>query len=202
MDPVQHLEFLRARRSRRHFTNAPVSEDALERIIEAGVAAPSGANSQPWQFIAIAPGHHRKAIEDMCRVADDRFHETAPDWLKEWMRHHNVSTEKIYFAKAPWLLAVFSQRDLPYWLPSVWLCIANVVNQVEAEGLHTVVYTPTLGKLFNELIGVDPNWSFQALLPIGLADPDEVVRPRPRESARAKTYLLDEHGLMDWVKEA
>gem|GEM_PF-4907279 len=170
----------------------------VERILEAGSQAPSGANSQPWQFVLIPRGPHRQAIQEMCAVADLHFHETAPKWLKDWLKHHNVSTEKIYFDKAAWLLAVFSQRDLPYWLPSVWLCIANIINQIEAEDLHTVVYTPTLGKPFCELLGVDTSWSCQALLPIGVADPDEHMQPRPRIPAREKTLIFDDEGIATW----
>jgi Nitroreductase len=41
------------RRSIRHYTNQPVAEDLVVKILKAGMAAPSAGNAQPWQFIII-----------------------------------------------------------------------------------------------------------------------------------------------------
>lgn len=39
-----------ARTSIRKFTNEPVEREELERLLHAGMAAPSAANQQPWEF--------------------------------------------------------------------------------------------------------------------------------------------------------
>lgn len=195
MNSHQHLELLRRRRTRRLYTAAPVPLDAVLRCVEAATLAPSGANSQPWEFVLIPPGDVRKLITPMCEKADQRFHDTAPPWLKQFLESHHIPVQKMYFDLAPWLVCVFSRRNLPYWLPSVWLSIANFVNQAEAEGLNTVVYTPTLGRDFNLLIGVDPEWSFQAMLPLGHADPNEIMEPRPRIPVTEKTHIVTDQGL-------
>ena len=44
---------MRARRSIREFTEQPVELELLEKIITAGIWAPSGLNNQPWRFIII-----------------------------------------------------------------------------------------------------------------------------------------------------
>jgi nitroreductase len=49
--PVQ--ETIRTRRSVREFTGQPVERHLLERIITAGIWAPSGLNNQPWRFVII-----------------------------------------------------------------------------------------------------------------------------------------------------
>lgn len=41
------------RTSVRQYTDQPVSEDVKEAILRAGMAAPSGVNRQPWEFILI-----------------------------------------------------------------------------------------------------------------------------------------------------
>jgi len=190
-----HLNLLRRRRTRRVYTDAPVPIEAVMRCVEAATLAPSGANSQPWEFVLIPPCKLRASISPMCEKADQRFHDTAPPWLKEFLASHHIPVQKMYFDLAPWLVCVFARRNLPYWLPSVWLSVANFVNQVEAEGLHTVVYTPTLGRDFNVLIGVDPEWSFQAMLPVGVASADEMMEPRPRISAWDKACIVDDAGI-------
>lgn len=47
------LETIKSRRSIRKFGESPVSEDQLEKILEAGRWAPSGLNNQPWRFAVI-----------------------------------------------------------------------------------------------------------------------------------------------------
>jgi nitroreductase len=46
-----------ARRSVRRYTNQPVSAEQITALLEAGMAAPSASNRQPWHFVVIAdPG--------------------------------------------------------------------------------------------------------------------------------------------------
>ena len=55
---VERIVF--TRRSVRNFSDKPVSEHLIRRILEAGRHAPSGGNSQPWKFVVIT----NKAIID------------------------------------------------------------------------------------------------------------------------------------------
>ena len=48
------------RRSVRNFSDKPVPEPLIRRVLEAGRAAPSGGNSQPWKFIVVT----NKALMD------------------------------------------------------------------------------------------------------------------------------------------
>ncbi|MCI5130350.1 MAG: nitroreductase family protein [Candidatus Electrothrix sp. EH2] len=44
---------IKERRSIREFTEQPVEQEILRRIITAGIWAPSGLNNQPWRFVTI-----------------------------------------------------------------------------------------------------------------------------------------------------
>jgi nitroreductase len=44
---------IHARKSVRNFTGAPVSKTDLDKIIRAGMAAPTAVNMQPWSFIVV-----------------------------------------------------------------------------------------------------------------------------------------------------
>lgn len=50
---METWDALRARRNVRQFTDQPVPEDALERILDAGRRAPSASNWQPWDFVVV-----------------------------------------------------------------------------------------------------------------------------------------------------
>lgn len=55
-NPTQFNDMERAiheRRSVRNFTDKPVPETLIRRVLEAGRFAPSAGNSQPWKFIVI-----------------------------------------------------------------------------------------------------------------------------------------------------
>ncbi|GAB6099346.1 nitroreductase family protein [Halanaerocella petrolearia] len=41
------------RRSIRSYTSEPVSEEEIEYLLQAGMAAPSAMNQQPWEFVVI-----------------------------------------------------------------------------------------------------------------------------------------------------
>lgn len=50
------LTALRERRSIRKFTAEPVTDEALQAVLEAGRWAPSGKNNQPWRFLLVRRG--------------------------------------------------------------------------------------------------------------------------------------------------
>ena len=47
------MDALLTRRSVRHFTPEPVSQEQLQRILSAAMHAPSACNQQPWHFIVV-----------------------------------------------------------------------------------------------------------------------------------------------------
>jgi nitroreductase len=50
---VETWEAIRSRRNVRAFTGAPVPDDHLNEILEAGRRAPSSQNWQPWDFVVV-----------------------------------------------------------------------------------------------------------------------------------------------------
>ena len=53
MSLVETWDALRARRNVRAFTQQPVPQEDLDRILEAGRRAPSASNWQPWDFVVV-----------------------------------------------------------------------------------------------------------------------------------------------------
>ena len=47
------IKLIKTRRSIRRFTDESVSDELIDKIIEAGIWAPSGKNNQPWKFAII-----------------------------------------------------------------------------------------------------------------------------------------------------
>ena len=56
------MDALFSRRSIRKYTNEPVSDDEIKKLLEAGMSAPSAGNEQPWHFIVIRDKNVMEAI--------------------------------------------------------------------------------------------------------------------------------------------
>ncbi len=57
------------RKSVRKFTDEKVSDDKIERLLKAGMQAPSACNAQPWEFIVVSRPEDKSAISKMHRFA-------------------------------------------------------------------------------------------------------------------------------------
>lgn len=109
---MEFNELVYARRTVRRFTQEPIHQAALEKILKAGLAAPSPNNATPWSISVITNG---EVIQKMRHAVNDRldlmFSTIKPD--------HKSVLEKVkvfstVFANAPAVLAVFSR---PYQAP-------------------------------------------------------------------------------------
>jgi nitroreductase len=63
MDP--RLEIIFSRRSIRRYTGKAVTEDEITSLLEAGMAAPSANNRQPWHFCVVTDKSTLKALADV-----------------------------------------------------------------------------------------------------------------------------------------
>ena len=67
MDYESFISLINSRRSCRRFRPDPIPDDHLNKIIEAAHWAPSGANSQPWDFVIVRRKELRKNIFQFVR---------------------------------------------------------------------------------------------------------------------------------------
>ncbi len=56
------LELMKRRRSIRQYTAEPLSPEHVRALLEAAMAAPSGNNAQPWEFVVVADPEVRRAL--------------------------------------------------------------------------------------------------------------------------------------------
>jgi Nitroreductase len=104
------------RRSIRHYTPQPVSEELLESLLRAAMQAPSAGNSQPWYFVVI---RDRQVLDTI-----PTFHPFA-EMLKE----------------APLAIVMCAQErpNYPsYWIQDCSAAIQNILLAAHAQGLGGV----------------------------------------------------------------
>lgn len=61
MDP---LDALMTRRSIRSYTNDPVSDNDIDTLLKAAMAAPSAGNQQPWRFLVVTEHGQLSALSE------------------------------------------------------------------------------------------------------------------------------------------
>jgi len=74
VDYEELLKLVRNRRSIRSFKSEPVPDEYIDKIIEAARWAPSGANSQPWEFIIVKKKEIKDSIVKICEESYSLFH--------------------------------------------------------------------------------------------------------------------------------
>lgn len=169
---------LRKRRTVRDFSPAPVAREIVETAILAAGSAPSGANQQPWTFVAISDPAVKTRIRAAAEAEEKAFYEgrAGEDWL-EALAPLGTDWEKPFLEIAPWLIAVFMQRwsEGPdgrrvkhyYALESVGIAIGFLIAALHEAGLATLTHTPSPMGFLNEICGRPDNEKAIVLLVVG-----------------------------------
>lgn len=120
------LKAIKSRRSIRKYRPEQIKQEELEMIIEAGIYAPSGHNTQPWHFTVI---QDRKVIEHI----NDVSKKVMATIEIEWIRDMGLNPDLDITYRAPTLIIVSGKKDVP---SSKIDCCAAVENMlIAAESL-------------------------------------------------------------------
>lgn len=68
---MELLEIMQNRRSIRQYTGAPIPEDAMTKIVQAGLLSPSSCNRRPWELIVVK---NKETLEKMAAAAAAQQH--------------------------------------------------------------------------------------------------------------------------------
>ena len=86
-------EAIENRRSIRQYTDAPISQDTMDRLISLAVKAPTGSGMEPWGFVILRDRAEIDALSDRAKkeildhMADYPQFTQYETWLKNLRRH-------------------------------------------------------------------------------------------------------------------
>jgi iodotyrosine deiodinase len=147
-------ETMRTRRTIRAFAPTPVPREVIEAAIRTAGRAPSGANMQPWSFVAISDPGTKRRIREAAEEEERAFYggRASVEWL-EALRPFDTDPNKPYLETAPWLIAVFAQtssryddgspRKHYYVKESVGIATGFLLAALHHAGLATLTHTPS-----------------------------------------------------------
>jgi iodotyrosine deiodinase len=156
-------QLMQRRRSVRMFSDRPVAREVIEQCLAAGASAPSGANLQPWHFVAIADSQIKNRIRVAAEEEERLFYsQRAP---KEWLdalAPLGTDSDKPFLEIAPWLIAVFAQkwsrlsdgRKVKHYYPneSVGIATGFLLAALHQCGLAALTHTPSPMGFLNEIL--------------------------------------------------
>lgn len=166
------------RRTVRDFSSKLVSRTVIEACINTAGTAPSGANQQPWHFVAISNPEVKHRIRQAAEKEEREFYEhRAPnEWLQA-LAHLGTDANKPFLETAPWLIAIFYERTGPeidghkakryYPHESTGIASGLLIAALHRAGLVTLTHTPSPMAFLNEILDRPKNEVPYLLLVVG-----------------------------------
>ena len=165
---------LKSRRSVRQFSDKPVSRQTIEGIVRSATSAPSGANKQPWRFVAVSDPALKHAIRLGAEKEERELYSSraSAEWLAD-LAPLGTDDHKEYLDIAPWLVVVFRLTSADdgskvyYSDESVGIAVGMFLTAAHFSGLATLTHTPSPMKFLGSLLGRPANERPYMLIPVG-----------------------------------
>ena len=171
-------EILDQRRTVRTFSTRPVSRETIENLILAAGTAPSGANKQPWRFVAVQDAAVKKEIRAAAEAEEREFYyrRANEQWLRD-LAAVGTDEHKPFLEVAPWLVVVFKlmKDDAPrrlsdqvyYVNESVGIAVGMFIAAAHMAGLVTLTHTPSPMKFLTRVLERPDHERPFLLIPVG-----------------------------------
>lgn len=152
-------DLMAKRRTIRDFADTAVPREVIETAIRTAGTAPSGANFQPWHFVAISDATIKRAIRQAAEEEERAFYagRASDEWL-DALAPLGTDDQKPFLETAPWLIAVFAQKrgdhGKNYYVnESVGLATGMLITALHSVGLGTLTHTPAPMTFLREICG-------------------------------------------------
>jgi 5,6-dimethylbenzimidazole synthase len=183
---------IKERRSCRKFVPDAVSEDVIEKILDAAIWAPSPANNQPWEFIVITNQDIKQQIHDQSMACKKQLYEES-GW--SWIDKYQVG----FLLEAPVIIAIigdpektgahkFLEGTETIYQHACAAAVQNILLAAHAQGLGSLWFSLFDRETMKKTLGIDPAREPLALVCIGKAAGSP--SPPPRKEVREKTRYL------------
>jgi nitroreductase len=182
----------RAQRAHRAFTDDPVPDELIGRVLEAATYAPSAENRQPWEFVVVREPALRARIGALMQQAWEqhgRAHSEgrlAPELFADVDRG---ATGSISAAPVLVVVAADTARCLPATVPSsIFPALQNLLLAAGAVGLGSALTTiaTAFAVELREAVGLPESVVPVAVVPLGV--PAKPLGPSRREPFARHTH--------------
>jgi nitroreductase len=211
---MELYEVMRTTFAAREFTDAPVTDATLHRILDNARFAPSGGNRQGWKVVVVRNQETRQGLAQIMRPSMQRyvaqvkageapFNTINPSQVSDACVANTEVPQQMLdnLTQAPVILLVFVDLSVIASFDSgldrvgvisgasIYPFVWNILLAARSEGLGGTLTTfagGQEGKLF-ELIGVPQGMAFAAMIPLG--QPVKQLTKLKRNAVQSFTVL-------------
>ncbi|MEM1484693.1 nitroreductase family protein [Oscillospiraceae bacterium PP1C4] len=160
---MELFEAIEKRRSIRAYSDEQVSEEQLQKVLEAGRLAPSWKNGQCWRYVVVSdPVLKKKLGEEV-----------------------NFNPDRTSYEKAAYVLVLCAdpadsgnRSGKPYYLVDAGIVLEHTVLAATALGLGTCWVGVFPEQAVKELLHIPDHIQVVALTPLGVPAQERNARPR------------------------
>lgn len=193
---MEFYEVVHKRQSIRQFTDQPIGQDALERILTAGLKAPSSNHQRQWELVtltdkAIIQGLSQIIKPYPCRITEPKTPQQ--EMFKIAYPRQRTMVEEAACVILPYFKCKYdlksSTNDYGLMdLGAAWCVVENLLLAATAEGLGSVVHIPVKKEpeQIKAFFGVPEGYLLPAMVMLGYAAPDALVPAQVKATVENK----------------
>jgi nitroreductase len=186
------FEAMYSQRAIRFLKPDPIPDELVEKVIEAGIRAPNGGNTQGWGFVVIKDPDVKKKMGPLYQNVGRPDHGAAQTWSE---KNSASSAEYLgdHIAEVPvWILACTKNagNDISTGA-SIYPAVQNMLLAARALGLGSVLTTRVrrgYESQMREWIGLPEGWVTAAMIPLGWPMEGHNYGPTNRKPAALVTH--------------
>jgi F420 biosynthesis protein FbiB-like protein len=199
---MDFFEVVHTQRAIRRFKPDPVPHDAIWRMIDAAIRAPSGGNTQPWSFLVITDPARRQVISDAVSEGNSDAEQRRAEAMTFDPSRRRMRLGSIAFrenvAQAPCLIipclvsptSPTSDVNSLFAGSSIYGAVQNMMLAARALGLGTLMTTFNIAiePLIRREFGLPDEARPVAVIPVGYPAERERFGPTTRKPVESVTY--------------
>ena len=205
-------EAIKARRTIRDFEEKTIDMPIIERIIDAGLKAPTNDHLRGWEFVLVNEKEEREKVlrvknmvsKDECDAMLDGFGMT--DAVQRNMYHEAMPRQFSMLYNAGCLVLPFFKTRRPLLQPatlsslndfaSIWCCIENMLIAAASEGILGVTRIPMAEESdhIKTVIGHPDNYVMPCYLALGYPAKNASIPTQKAVAARDRIHINSWNG--------
>lgn len=193
---MDFYEAVNRRRSIRQFEDRPIPRDVLERILDAGLKAPSSNHQRQWELLTLTDKgvilELAKIVKPYpCRITEPKTPQQ--EMFKIAYPRQRTMIQEAACVILPWFKCKYDLKSSTndYGLMdygAAWAVVENILLAATAEGLGSVVHIPVKKEpeQIRALFKVPDGYMLPTLVMLGYASPDALTPTQVKATVENK----------------